>query len=285
MVKTCLPLPRRITTHKYQQGHLLLICGSQQYTGAALLSAYGAVSSGVGMLSIAVPTHLKPLLNAQVPSALVIPCSETTNGAIAFLPDLDLTKYQAISCGMGLSTEPVAVLSQLVNSNVPLILDADALNITSQEQDLQLLIKQRQAVTIITPHQGEFNRLFPHFHLKKAQDRILAVQQAAQASNSIILLKGARTIISSPQQEILIVKQSTPALARGGSGDILSGFLGGLVAQVSSINQPLEKIVASGAWLHQRAGILAERKYTEMGVDGVNLAQFLIPAINDIIDN
>lgn len=281
-VKDSLPLPRPLTTHKYKQGHLLLICGSQQYGGAALLSSYGAINSGVGMLSVAVPASLKSLINAQIPSALVIPCQENTDGAISSLPELDLNKYQAIACGMGI-TKQARFLKKVINSNIPLILDADALNILAENEDLQTLIKQRQAETILTPHQGEFNRLFPDLALKNGVDRILMAQKAALASNSIILLKGARTIITNPQSQTSIVADSTPALARGGSGDVLSGFLGGLVAQSNLISQPLINIVASGAWLHQQAGILAAEDYTEMGVEGVTLAKYLRRAINVLL--
>lgn len=280
-VKKSLPLPRPLNTHKYKQGHLLLICGSQKYVGAALLSAYGAISSGVGMLSVVVPVSLKKIINAQIPSALVIPCQENGYGAIACLPELDLNKYQAIVCGMGITTQ-ARVLPDLIKSNIPLILDADALNIIAENEELLILIKQRQTNTILTPHQGEFNRLFPDLSLKKGVDRILVTQKAAQASNSLILLKGARTIITNPQSQTWIVANSTPALARGGSGDVLSGFLGGLVSQSNLISQPLVNIVASGAWLHQQAGILAVENYTEMGVEAVTLAKHLTQAIKSI---
>jgi NAD(P)H-hydrate epimerase len=280
-VKKSLPLPRQLNTHKYKQGHLLLICGSQKYVGAALLSAYGAISSGVGMLSVAVPVSLKKIINAQIPSALVIPCQENGYGAIACLPELDLNKYQAIACGMGITTK-ASVLPDLLKSNIPLILDADALNILADHQDLQELIKQRQASTILTPHQGEFNRLFPDLSQKNQLDRIEISQKAAKTMNSLILLKGARTIITNPQSQTRIVANSTPALARGGSGDVLSGFLGGLVAQSNLIAQPLVNLIASGAWLHQQAGILAVENYTEMGVEGVILAKYLTQAIRKL---
>lgn len=279
IVKTCLPLPRAITTHKYRQGHLLLICGSMKYAGAALLSAYGAINSGVGMLSVAVPISLKPLINAQIPSAVVISCPETATGAIASLPELDLNKYQGVACGMGMTMDGVSILKQIINCQCPLILDADALNMVANYPDLFTLIQQRQAETVLTPHDGEFKRLFPDLSL---QNRILAVQKASEATNTIILLKGAKTIVSNSESQTRIIAESTPALARGGSGDVLSGFLGGLVAQKQLINQSLIDIVASGAWLHQQAGILASQDYSEMGVSGEILAKYISQAVKKV---
>lgn len=276
MAKECLPLTRPINTHKYKQGHLLLICGSQQYAGAALLSAYGAISSGVGMLSVAVPNSLKSLINAQIPSALVIPCPENDQGEITSLPKLDFSKYQAISCGMGLTSQPEKIIQTIIEIDIPVILDADALNIIAKNQYLfSLLLKTRKTEAIITPHQGEFNRLFPELSLKAQENRILNTQKAAESTNTIILLKGARTIITNPQSKTFIIADSTPALARGGSGDVLSGLLGGLVAQQHIINQPLLNIVSVGAWLHQQAGILARQNHTEMGVSPRVLAKYI----------
>ncbi|AKG22810.1 bifunctional ADP-dependent NAD(P)H-hydrate dehydratase/NAD(P)H-hydrate epimerase [Calothrix sp. 336/3] len=275
-----LPLPRPLVTHKYQQGHLLLICGSRRYAGGAILTGLGARGSGVGMLSIAIPESLKPLLVAQLPEALIIGCPETATGAIAELPsDLNLHQYQAIACGPGLTTEPVNIVQQVLAVNTPLVLDADALNIVAQLGTIPTLEK-RPSPTVITPHTGEFARLFPH---------IPGIQEAAKVSGAVVLLKGARTAIAAsaehssiahPGGKIWINPESTPALARGGSGDVLTGLLGGLLAQLVSQGKPLEDIVATAAWWHAQAGILAAQKRTELGVDAYNLTQFILPVLN-----
>ncbi|ELR97124.1 bifunctional ADP-dependent NAD(P)H-hydrate dehydratase/NAD(P)H-hydrate epimerase [Gloeocapsa sp. PCC 73106] len=271
IARETLPLPRRVLTHKYQQGHLLLICGSLRYAGAAILTGLGAIATGVGMLSIAVPESLKNILIGTLPSALIIGCPETENGAISLVP-VDLSDYQAIACGPGLTLEADSVVESVIEAPCPLILDADGLNILAQKQ-LITSISQRQQPTIMTPHLGEFKRLFSEIEFS---DRFKAVRQAARQSNSIILLKGARTAVSAPEGETYLVGESTPALARGGSGDVLTGLVGGLVAS-NVAQQSLARLVATGAWWHSQGAILAASEKTELGVDAFTLSQYLCP--------
>lgn len=283
-----LPLPRPAVTHKYKQGHLLLIAGSRRYAGAALLAGLAARSSGVGMLSIAVPNALKSILVAQLPDALILGCEEDESGAIcalrnaegtARLPEeIDLSKYQAIACGPGLTPQAEPIVAQLLHAAVPLLLDADGLNILSSLGAIETLHK-RAAATILTPHWGEFKRLFPEIAQTHEGDSIAAVQAAAAASGAIVLLKGARTAIASPQNQVWINPDSTPALARGGSGDVLTGLTGGLLAQGIKRGTGLEAIVCSAAWWHAQAGIWAAQDRTELGVDPVTLGRSLLPVL------
>jgi ADP-dependent NAD(P)H-hydrate dehydratase / NAD(P)H-hydrate epimerase len=272
LARSHLPLHRPPVTHKYQQGHLLLICGSRQYAGGAILAGLGARGSGVGMLSIAVPASLKPILTAQLPEALVIDCPENDAGAIAHLPNIDLHQYSAIACGCGITQSATAVVESVLNTEIPLILDADALNIIADSDK----IPRRQSFTVLTPHAGEFKRLFPHISV---EDRITAARQAASESGLVLLLKGARTIIAHPNGKIEIVTESTPALARGGSGDVLTGLMGGLIAHANSTQKPLESMVATAAWWHSQAGILAANERTMLGVDAHTLTDYLIRGI------
>ncbi|MGA9377678.1 MAG: NAD(P)H-hydrate dehydratase [Phormidium sp.] len=274
-IKQHLPLLRPAVTHKYKQGHLLLICGSRKYAGGAILTGLGARGSGVGMLSIAVPESLKPLLVSHLPEALIIGCEETENGAIASLPDgVDLGGYDAIACGPGITTEVTTIVERLLANNKPLILDADGLNILAQLGTISTL-KNRQEITVLTPHSGEFKRLFPDIE-NVQQNRVEAVKKAAELTQAIVLLKGARTAIANPAGKVWIVPESTPALARGGSGDVLTGLIGGLLAQgvAANINSLVERVVIA-AWWHAQAGILAAKERTELGVDAFTLTQFL----------
>ncbi|MEH2039611.1 NAD(P)H-hydrate dehydratase [Nostoc sp.] len=285
---TTLPLPRPAVTHKYKEGHLLLICGSRRYAGGAILTGLGARASGVGMLSIAVPESLKPLLVSHLPEALIVGCPETKSGAftegvggaIAHLKlpqNTDLSSFNAIACGPGLTRDATPIVQEAINSERPLLLDADGLNILAQMGAIATL-KKRQAVTVLTPHTGEFERLFPDVADAK-HDRVKAVQEAAAQSGAIVLLKGARTAIVNPQGAVWIVPESTPALARGGSGDVLTGLLGGLLAQAATKQIPLEDIVATAAWWHSQAGIIAAQERTELGVDAFTLTQYLMKAL------
>ncbi|WP_088890615.1 NAD(P)H-hydrate dehydratase [Leptolyngbya ohadii] len=296
---SALPLPRPATTHKYKQGHLLLIAGSRRYSGASLLAGLAARSSGVGMLSIAVPESLKSILVAELPDALIMGCPEDETGAIAHLPEeIDLTQYQTIACGPGLTPAAESIVSQVLDSEVPLLLDADGLNILSSFGAIPTLQK-RKAPTVLTPHWGEFKRLFPDIADQfsgqssdpHAADSIAAVQAASQTSGAIVLLKGARTAIGSPAGRVWLNPDSTPALARGGSGDVLTGLMGGLLAQGVMAERimaqktmrgtakasPIESIVCSAAWWHAQAGIWAAQERTELGVDPVTLGRSLLP--------
>ena len=292
MAIAALPLPRPVATHKYREGHLLLVCGSRQYMGAALLSALAARASGVGMLSVAVPESLRSLLIAQVPDALVLGCPETPEGAIARLPEgVDLGAYQAIACGPGLTAAAIAVVQQVLAAPCPLVLDADGLNNLASLGRVSSL-HQRPATTILTPHPGEFRRLFPTLNgqpvAEQMADRIEVVQAAAQLSGAIVLLKGARVAIAVPKRNppgiptVFLNPHSTPALARGGSGDVLTGLLGGLLAQVASRQTPPELVAVTATWWHAHAAMFAAQTCSELGVDASSLVKSLIPALGGL---
>jgi NAD(P)H-hydrate epimerase len=242
----------------------------------------GAKATGIGMLSIAVPQSLKTLILSQLPDALVIGCPETPSGAIASLPNLDLQKYQAISCGCGLSLDALPIVEQVINSDRPLILDADGLNALASYGKEYLIHKlnARASAMILTPHWGEFCRLFPDL---RDVERLEALQIAVNWTKSIILLKGARTAIAFPhftesqtESQVWINPESTPALARGGGGDVLAGMIGGMLAQGMAAR---DVAIAATVWHSQTAIWLAGQR-TEMGVDPVTLAQNLLPFLS-----
>ncbi|QEQ01562.1 NAD(P)H-hydrate dehydratase [Thermosynechococcus sp. CL-1] len=263
-----LPLSRSPITHKYQQGQLLLIGGSAQFGGSILLSALAARCTGVGMLVVAVPQSLKSLVLSRVPDAIVVGCPETARGAIAGLPEpLDLSKFSAIACGPGLTPEAVPVVETVLGAGQPLVLDADALNILATLSPWPLL-----SSVILTPHYGEFRRLFPDL---VTGDRLDQVTAAASRSNAIVLLKGARTAIASPKGDLWINPHSTPALARGGSGDVLTGLIGGLLAQQEALSATY-----GGVWWHAQAGLQAEREATALGVYPEQLIAHLLPTLH-----
>jgi ADP-dependent NAD(P)H-hydrate dehydratase / NAD(P)H-hydrate epimerase len=269
-----LPLQRSPVTHKYQQGHLLLIVGSEQYSGAAILAGLGARATGVGMLSIAVPKSLKSTLVNYLPEALIISCPETEAGTIKSLPDLDLNKYQAIACGCGLTDRPSKIVKQILAANCPIVLDADALNIISK-LGTDSSLSSRKHPTILTPHIGEFKRLFTKI---PTTNKLAAASAAAQSSGAVVLVKGARTVIAHDDRSI-VIPESTPALARGGSGDVLTGLIGGLIATDSRLNIDIAEVVATAAWWHSQAGILAARERGDLGVDPLTLTQYLTQVI------
>ena len=271
---TGLPIPRLPTNHKYKNGHLLLIAGSQTYTGAAILAGLAARASGVGMLSILVPKSLKFVITPLLPEALIIGCPETESGAISCLPvGVELGKYDAIACGPGLTLAAVPVVEAVLKSDRSLILDADGLNALANLGVCRL--NERQAVTVLTPHSGEFKRLFPELTEDLTKNRIYGTQKAAALCGAVVLLKGARTVIAHPDQRVWINPESTAALGRGGSGDVLTGLMGGLMAQAQAQGRPVEDCVPVATWWHSQAGILAAKERTELGVDAFTLTQYL----------
>lgn len=277
-----LGLPRSPLTHKYKEGHLLLICGSQRYIGAAMLAGLGARASGVGMLSIVVPRSLKPIVAAQLPEAVVMAAKETDNGAIATLPDdfNDETiwaKFDAIACGCGLTPEPVGLIQQLIVKDCPLILDADALNILAT---LPPSFLTRNAPTILTPHPGEFRRLLGH---QADHASIDLIRKAAQQRRMIIVHKGARPVIAAPDRPVTLIDAGTPGLARGGSGDVLTGLMGGLVATAARQGRDLVETVAAATWWHAEGGRRATQARSQLGVDGTTLAEFINRAIAESV--
>lgn len=280
MASACLPLPRPVVTHKYKQGHLLLVCGSQRYGGGAILTGLGARASGVGMLSIAAPASLKPLLLARLPDALIIECPESVTGAIAQLPELaaDFERYTAIACGPGLTIDARGIVEQVLPAPRPLVLDADGLN-SLAALGTGIGLARRPAPSVLTPHWGEFRRLFPNLN---GSDRLSLVREAARDSGAIVLLKGARTAIAHPGGDLRVIAESTPAMARGGSGDVLTGLIGGLLAQ--RMEENILDVAATAAYWHARAGILAAKAHTELGVDARTLTEYLNPALKAITE-
>ncbi|MCY7386265.1 MAG: NAD(P)H-hydrate dehydratase [Microcoleus sp. CAN_BIN18] len=288
-----LSLPRSPISHKYTNGHLLIIAGSRRYSGAAILSALGARASGVGMLSIAVPESIKPMLSSHLPEALVIGCPETPSGAISELPiGIDLGVYDAIAVGPGLTLEAAIAVESVLECDRPLVLDADGLNILAQLGTVPIL-SERSALTIITPHPGEFKRLFPELADEMGDDRIAATQAAAQLCGAVVLLKGAKVCISwqdegdsvpdsyAARTITYLNPESTPALARGGSGDVLTGLLGGLLATAIGRKSPTQSVATTAVWWHAQAGIMAAKERTELGVDAFTLTQYLIPTLRE----
>ena len=284
-----LPLNRSPTAHKYKAGHLLLIAGSKQFAGAALLTALGATASGVGMLTLAVPESIRLALLPQLAGALLVGCPETAAGAIAHLPeDLDLTKYDVIALGPGLTPTVSELLHTVLAADRPLLLDADGLNLLAKNDPVQTL-QERSAPTLLTPHLGEFKRLFPNIVQKPEQLPGEAAQQAAQASSATILLKGPRSVIADAEGRLWFNPESTAALARGGSGDVLTGLMGGLVASAAHSGQwqshpeTLTPAVISAVWWHSQAARYTSAQRTPLGVDPMRLAESLNPALQTLL--
>jgi ADP-dependent NAD(P)H-hydrate dehydratase / NAD(P)H-hydrate epimerase len=254
-----LPLLRPLAVHKYQVGKAWLLAGSSEYPGAGILAGLGCRASGVGLVVMAVTDPLRSFVMNHLPDAVLV--SPTENQG-------DFSQFQALLCGPGMLPDPTLIQKILQTSRIPIVLDAGALS------SLVHLPWSQEAATpvVLTPHVGEFKRLFPDIDL---EDRIDAAQRAAKQSGAVVVLKGARTVIAHPDGSVRVNIESTPALARGGSGDVLAGLVTGLIAQGLD---PFEAACV-GVWWHSQAGIYLVRQRSVLGVDPYHLALALPEAL------
>ena len=247
---------RRKFDHKGTFGHALLIAGSYGKAGAATLAAAAALRAGAGLVTAHLPVSAVMAVQAALPEAMVSPDQGERN--ITALPDIE--GYSAIGAGPGLGTDPDtrAVIERLLETiSVPLLLDADALNILSLDRALLSKLPPR---SVLTPHPGEFRRLAG----STCSDYRLMEEQRAFAAkhNCIVVLKGAHTSVALPEGDIYFNSTGNPGMATGGSGDVLTGMITSLLAQGYD---PADAAV-TGVYLHGLAGDVALRIHSEESV-------------------
>lgn len=261
--------PRNI--HKGNCGHLLIVAGSVGMAGAAALCAQAALRSGVGLLTVACPASIVPIIQGLVPCAMCVPLPER-NGAISdeaagILKDA-LTGKTAVVCGCGLSRNAGAeILKLLLTCPLPVLFDADALNLIASDDSLKPLLNSRH---LITPHPGEAARLLGRPITNPIRDALVLRHLGPQ-----VLLKGAASVVPEGNRAI-ISASGCCGMARGGSGDILSGIIGALMAEPS--RRTLSLSAAIGSEIHGLAGELAQQRY---GVRGM-CSQDIIHALPEV---
>ncbi|MEN0045976.1 MAG: NAD(P)H-hydrate dehydratase [Bacteroidota bacterium] len=251
--------------HKGTFGHALLIAGSYGKIGAAVLSAKAILRTGAGLASVYVPKCGYQILQISLPEAMVL--TDRNEYLVSKIPDL--TAYRAIGVGPGIGTDPLTVqaLEELLKSaTIPLVLDADALNIISKNPDFFQLIPPN---SILTPHPKEFERLFGKTN--NAFERLNLQVQKSKALQIFIILKGGYTSISTPDGQVYFSSAGNPGMGTGGSGDVLTGMLTGLLAQQYS---PLESCLI-GVHLHGVAGDLAAKELGQESLMAGDLVEFI----------
>ncbi len=237
--------------HKGTFGHALLIAGSFGKVGAAVLASRAALRSGVGLLSVHVPKCGYDILQTAVPEAMVQVDAEED----IFTNPPKLDSYEAIGIGPGLGQDPrtvKALARTLEYFEKPMVLDADALNILGAHRHLMTLIPPG---SILTPHLREFERLAGPS--KSDFERLEMLRQLAVSLKAVLVLKGAYSAVATPEGEIHFNSTGNPGMATGGTGDVLTGLLTGLLAQKYS---PVEAAIA-GVFLHGSAGDLGAVTY------------------------
>ncbi len=211
---------RPVDAYKQACGHLWIFGGSKGYTGAPTLVAKGAQAVRTGVISLAVPDDVYPIVAAASLETMVHPESIAP-----------WKKHHAIVAGPGWGDEQTSLLNKILNTSSPIVLDANALNLISRDEELQAKVKQRKALTLLTPHPGEAARLLGSSIADIQADRIQAAFNIVEKLNVWVVLKGARCVIASPNKHLWINPYGSANLATAGTGDVLAGVIGGLLAQ------------------------------------------------------
>jgi NAD(P)H-hydrate epimerase len=255
-------------THKRASGVLVVVAASRSMTGAARLIAMAAGRVGTGLVTVAAPEGAMPQIQAGLTEPTFLPLPETAEGTVAadsVAPLLELLEVaDALAIGPGLTTndQTVAFVRETVRrSPVPLILDADGLNAFTGDV---AALQDRQADAVLTPHVGEFARLTGVKPRDLDADRPTHVRALAEQTGAVTLLKGSRTVIAQPDGRLFVNVTGSPALATAGTGDVLTGMIGGLLARGVP---PLES-AAAAAYLHGLAGVFAGRDQAEGALAG-----------------
>ncbi len=261
-------------SHKGNYGHALLIAGSKGKTGAAVLSAKACLRSGVGLLSIQIPASSNMVLQTSVPEAMTIIDKE--ENFISSLSVSELENYNAIGIGPGLGKKKKtrSVIRELLNQKkIPLVLDADALNIIAENNNWEKRIPEN---SILTPHPKEFERLFGA--CSDAWDRLEKCREKSIEHQIIIILKGANTCIALPSGKCYFNSTGNPGMATAGSGDVLTGIITGLLAAGYSSGNA----AVLGVYLHGLAGDIALDNASQESLIASDIIDHLGRAFNSI---
>jgi NAD(P)H-hydrate epimerase len=254
---------RPSASHKGTYGRVFIVAGSTGMTGAAALASEAALRAGAGLVTLAIPNHLNPILEGLLPEVMTLPLPETDDGSLAASATSTILEFaertkSVLAIGPGLSQNPetVTLVHQLVHENqdqelgLRMVIDADGLNALAQAREhLSSLSKE----AVLTPHPGEMARLTNTPIPILETNRISTAQQFANDHGVTLVFKGAPTVTSAPNGNLWVNSTGNPGMATGGMGDVLTGIIAGLMAQ----GIPSESAAALGVYLHGLAGDIA----------------------------
>ncbi|RAK51086.1 bifunctional ADP-dependent NAD(P)H-hydrate dehydratase/NAD(P)H-hydrate epimerase [Phenylobacterium deserti] len=232
-------------SHKHARGRLVVVSGDAWSTGAARLAARGGLRIGAGLVTICSPTESLRSNAAHLEAVMLRP----------FDTDLELEQAAAevdaavIGPAAGITEATLLNVLALTRTGAALVLDADAITVFRDDPEELFSVLDRDDV--LTPHEGEFERLFPGL-LKDSAERITAARRAAERASAVVLLKGADTVVAAPDGRVAVNSNGSPWLATAGSGDVLAGFIGGLLAQ----GMDSFEAACAAAWIHAEAAEL-----------------------------
>jgi hydroxyethylthiazole kinase-like uncharacterized protein yjeF len=235
--------------HKYQRGHTLVLSGAAAHTGAARLAARGALRVGSGLVTLASPTEALAVNAAHLTAIMLRPC-DWPSDLQGILAD---QRFNAVALGpaLGVGSGTQELVRVALRSGHAAVLDADAL--TSFRGETSLLFEEiaaQERPVVLTPHDGEFERLYDGHALLEVSSKLERARLAAALGQSVMVLKGPDTVITAPDRRAAINENGTPYLATAGSGDVLSGLIAGLLAQ----GMAGFEAACAGVWLHAEAG-------------------------------
>jgi ADP-dependent NAD(P)H-hydrate dehydratase / NAD(P)H-hydrate epimerase len=234
-------------TDKYRRGVLGVVAGSDRYTGAAVMAVGGALATGVGMVRFVGAEHPAEMVRRRWPEAVV---TVTAAGEPPALERAGRVQAWVVGSGLGTDDDAAAMVRAVLAADVPVLLDADALTVVAEHPDW---LRERRAPTLLTPHAGEFARLTGGDRADVEAHRLERVRRAACDLGVTVLLKGSSTLVADPDGAVRANTAQTPYLGTAGSGDVLTGVCGALMA--SGLG-PLDA-GSAGAFLHGLAGLLA----------------------------
>jgi NAD(P)H-hydrate epimerase len=272
-----LPLVRSVDSHKGLYGHALVVAGSLGKSGAAVMAGYAALRTGAGLVTVATPDAVLPIVASAHPELMTEPLISTSEGTAA-IQNLARQRFQriaegktVIALGPGLGLQPETqdfIRTVVVQTDLPLVLDADGLNAFAGNADS--LCDRRTSFLAMTPHPGEMARLLLRATKDVQEDRVKTAQEAARRWNAHVILKGSHTIIAGPDGKIFVNTSGNPGLAKGGSGDVLTGVLAALTAQFKT--DDWTRILALGVYLHGKAAEFATKNTDESGLLATEVA-------------
>ena len=274
---------RTADSNKGTYGTVLNIAGSIYYPGAAYLSSISALKSGCGLVRLATESSVIPITAANSPDITFLDLGQNEIGTIpkdAFKILKNIKSPSCISIGCGLSTlAPVRefvikFLKNYIDSTIPVIIDADAINILSSENNKPLPLN-----SAVTPHPKELSRLLGVSVEEIQSDRIKWAKEASGKLDCIVVLKGLNTIVSIPNGNVFVNTTGNSALSHGGTGDVLCGMIAGFAAQ----GIKLEDACVLGVYLHGRAGELASKKLTKYSTLASDVVKLIPEAFREFI--
>lgn len=247
------PAPK-IGGHKYDRGHAVVVSGPMQMTGAARLAAMAALRAGAGLVTVAAPKDAVPILAMSL-TAVMVRQAAGAKGLAMLLKDKRLNAV-LLGPGQGVGPGTKGMVIAAAKARRSLVLDADAITVFTRQSKALTKALRSAASAILTPHEGEFSRLFSGTpQIAEIKSKIERVRAAAQALHQVVLLKGADTVVAAPDGRAAIAANAPPWLATAGAGDVLAGFILGLMAQGMSTFEA----ASAAVWLHGECGSEAGR--------------------------